>query len=126
MTIDSTDVTDFVSVSIQPTVDVQTRFGSKPYPRLARPRGVDWVLTVRHNDASIVRGKVNKAGAIAVTFKNANNGGPTRGTTVVTFTVTGLIYMGGDNAPGSGDSEFTTIVCGRHDGVNMPATWSVV
>jgi len=124
VTVDGTDVTNVASVSIRPSVQVDTKFGTKPYPRLARPRTVDWGITVRHRDATIIRSKGHKAGAIAVVLKALNTGGPTRGAGTQTWTVTGAITSDGDSGPGVGDSEIVTSVTGRHDGSNQPCTWS--
>ncbi len=124
--IDGTTVDEVNSVDISVGVDVQTEFGMLPYPRFARPRAVDWSITVRHNDKTVERVKTDKAAAIVVTFKNANNGAPTRGATVITFTVTGLLSQGGTDYPGEGNTESTHMVTGRHDGTNQPASWTVV
>ncbi len=126
VTVDGTAVDEVLGVSISAGVDVQTEFGMLAYPRFARPRAVDWTINVRHNDKTLERVKTDKSAAIAVTLKNANNGAPTRGATVVTFTVTGTLTQGGSSHPGEGNSEVAHMVTGRHDGTNQPASWTVV
>ena len=125
VTIDGTAVDEAISASIRASVEVQTEFGLKPYPRFARPRKVDWSLTVRHKNQSLQRLKADKPATIATTWKLLNTGGPTRGATTVSWSVTGLLHSAGSTRPGSGDSETTHVVIGRHDGTNQPSTWSI-
>lgn len=125
VTIDGTAIDEAISASIRASVEVQTEHGLKPYPRFARPRKVDWSLTVRHNNQSIQRLKTDKSATISTVWKLLNSGAPTRGATTLTWSVTGLLHSGGSNRPGSGDSETTHIVIGRHDGTNQPSTWAI-
>ncbi|MEY2855632.1 MAG: hypothetical protein RL030_2764 [Pseudomonadota bacterium] len=123
VTIDGTDIPEVESVSIRAAVTVQTEFGMKPYPRIVRPRFVDWSISVRHNNKVIQRTKTDKSAAIAVVLKSLNTGGPTRGTGTSTWTVTGLLTNDG-GGQGQDNSQMTSMVEGRHDGSNQPATWS--
>jgi len=108
-------------VSVACNIDWQIEFGLKPFPILVRPRFADWTLTVRHNDVSLMRTKLDKAAAGSVVLKSRATGGPTRGIETVTFTVTGVLYQGGRTDPATGNVEVVTTVRGAG---TTPATWA--
>lgn len=125
VTIAGTTVNEVASISLRAAVDLQTEFGMKPYPRLARPRKVDWTLSVRHNNLSLERLIAEQGASIIVTLKPLATGGPTRGTPTMTWTVPGAVFRGTSSRPGAGNAALEHIAVGRFDGVNYPATWSV-
>lgn len=119
-TLDGTAIEEVNGVSVSCNLDWQIEFGAKPFPILVRPRFVDWTMTVRHNDATLMRSKLDKAAAGSVVLKSRATGGPTRGSETATFTVTGVLYQGGRTDPATGNVEIVTTL----RGAATPATWA--
>ncbi len=126
LTIDGDPVDELESVAISAAVQMQIEHGALPYPRLVRPRMVDWTMTARHNDLTIERSKIDKAAAMSAVFKGIATGAPVRTTGTLTWTVTGLLHQGGSDRGASGNVGVTSVCRGRHDGTNQPSTWAYV
>lgn len=126
VTIDGNSVDEIVSISLQGQITEQNEIGMKVYPRLVRPRAVDWTVTVRHNDLTQERLLQAKNSSIAFVLKAGNAGSPTRGTGSITFTVTGMIGGMGSSRGLGGPAAATHVCRGLRSGSNMPLTWVIV
>jgi hypothetical protein len=57
-------------------------------------------------------------------LKNLQTGAPTLGTSVQTWTLTGLVHQGATSMATESPAEVTTVIRGRFNGSTQPATWA--
>jgi hypothetical protein len=124
VTIDSTAIEDVLGVDIACAIDWTIRRGVGFAPTLVHPKHVDWTMTIRHENKTIPRLKADKASNAALVLKNLVTGTPTLGSSIQTWTVTGLVYQGPISMATENPNEVTTIIRGRYNGSTQPATWA--
>ena len=124
VTLDSTTIEDVIGVDIACAIDWTIRRGVGWAPTFAHPKHVDWTRTIRHENKTIPRTKGDKASNASLVLKNLVTGGPTLGSSVQTWTVTGLVYQGQTSMATENPNEVTTIIRGRYNGSIEPATWA--
>lgn len=124
MTVDSTEIEDVISVDIACAIDWTIRRGVGWAPTLIHPKHVDWTMTVRHENKTMPRAKGDKAANASLVLKNLVTGGPTLGSSIQTWTVTGLLYQGPTSMATENPNEVTTMIRGRYNGSTEPATWA--
>lgn len=122
VTVDSTAIDEVVSVSLAASYDVELGHGMAPYPTMARIGNVGWVMTVRHNLATIPRTKSDKDSNASFILKNLVVGGPTRGASTVTATVTGFVSTESVDYQHGSNSAFVTTITGRSVSGAIPCT----
>jgi hypothetical protein len=124
LTLDSTTIEDVLGVDIACAIEWTVRRGVGPYPTLIHPKHVDWTMTIRHENKTIPRTKAQKAANAALVLKNYVTGSPTLGSSIQTWTVTGMLYQGANSMATENPAEVTTIIRGRYDGSIQPCTWA--
>jgi hypothetical protein len=124
VTIDSTAIEDVLGVDIACSIDWTVRRGVGWAPTFVHPKHVDWTMTVRHENKSMPRLKGDKASNAVLVLKNLQTGAPTLGTSVQTWTLTGLVHQGATSMATESPTEVTTIIRGRFNGTTQPATWA--
>jgi hypothetical protein len=124
LTIDSTTIEDVLGVDIACSIDWTIRRGVGWAPTFVHPKHVDWTMTIRHENKTIPRTKGDKAANAVLALKNYVTGGPTLGTSIQTWTVTGLVHQAPTSMATENPNEVTTIVRGRFNGSVEPATWA--
>lgn len=124
LTVDSTAIEDVIGVDISCAIDWTIRRGVGWAPTLVHPKHVDWTMTVRHENKAIPRIKADKAANAVLVLKNLATGSPTLGSSIQTWTVTGMVYQGPNSVATESPNEVTTIIRGRYNGSIQPATWA--
>ena len=124
LTIDSTTIEDVLSVDISCSIDWTIRRGVGWAPTFVHPKHVDWTMTVRHENKTLPRTKADKASNASLVLKNYATGGPSLGSSIQTWTVTGLVHQGPTSMATENPNEVTTIIRGRYNGSTQPATWA--
>ena len=122
VTVDSTSIDEIVSVSLASSYDIELGHGMAPFPVMARIGNVGWVMTIRHNLATIPRSKVDKDSSASFVLKNLVVGGPTRGASTVTASVTGFVSTESAELSASSNSAYVTTITGRSVAGAIPCT----
>jgi len=122
-TLDGTAVDYVDSVTVTPEITWEIQRGPKAFPIFVRPHRVDWSISVAHRNIELQRTKGDKAATGSVVLKNLATGGPTRGSSTVTFSVVGLLHQGGTSRGADSSATATTVIRGAH--ATAPATWAI-
>jgi hypothetical protein len=121
-TMDGTLVDYVDAVTVTPEITWEIQRGPKPFPIFVRPHRVDWSMAVTHRNLELQRTKGDKSATGSVVLKNLATGGPTRGSSTVTFSLTGLLHHGGSSRGADSSATCTTTL--RAAGT-APATWAI-
>ncbi len=92
------------------------------YPTMARIGNIGWVMTVRHNLATIPRSKADKDSSASFVLKSLVVGGPTRGANTVTAAVTGFVSTESADYQQTSNSAYVTTISGRSVAGAIPCT----
>ncbi len=122
-TLDGTAVDYVDSVQVTPEITWEIQRGPKAFPIFVRPHRVDWSIAVTHRNVELQRTKGDKAATGSVVLKNLVTGGPTRGSSTVTFSVVGLLHQSGASRGADSSATCTTTIRGAH--ATAPATWAI-
>jgi hypothetical protein len=122
-TLDGTAVDYVESVQVTPEITWEIQRGPKAFPIFVRPHRVAWSMAVTHRNVELQRTKGDKAATGSVVLKNLATGGPTRGSSTVTFSVVGLLHQSGSARGADSSATCTTTIRGAH--ATASATWAI-
>ena len=125
VSLDGLSLDSVTGVSVSAGSSIERGHGMMPFPRMARIGNVDWSMVIKHQDASLFRAKPDRDAAGSIVLKDRlNGGGNARGTSTVSFSVTGLVEHGDGELRHGDRAGYTTTITGRSVGGNASASWA--